>query len=63
MTMSNYATPVASPWAPVRILASSTLGLDGTRMPSAAPRHGATVCTGSPFEGTFVGSSAWSPPI
>jgi hypothetical protein len=57
------AIPVDSERATVRILPSTTLSLDGTRMPSAALGHKAVAGADSAFDGTYVGSPAWSPPV
>ena len=57
------ATPVVSERATVRILPSTTLSLDGTRMPSAALGHTAAAGAEIAFDGTYVGSPAWSPPV
>jgi hypothetical protein len=63
MIKSIAATSNAPRWAAVRMLVSPTLGLDGTRMPSAAPRQRITARTDFAVTGTVVGSPAWSPPL
>jgi hypothetical protein len=60
----SIAVPCSAPArAAVRLLASTTQGLDGTGMPSAAPRQRMTARTDVAVAGTFVGSPAWSPPL
>jgi hypothetical protein len=56
------ATVVARKRAAVRRIASTPLCIGGTRMPSAAPRARTTTGTDLAFDGTPVGSPAWSPP-
>jgi hypothetical protein len=63
MSKSITVTRVAPKWAAVRMLASTTPALNGTRMPSAAPRQRMTARTDIAVDGTFVGSPAWSPPL
>ncbi|HLK94753.1 MAG TPA: hypothetical protein VK365_03345 [Nocardioidaceae bacterium] len=53
---------VARKWAAVRRIASTPLCIGGTRMPSAAPRARTAAGTDLAFDGTLVGSPAWSPP-
>jgi hypothetical protein len=63
MSTSITVTRIAPQWAAVRLLASTTQGLDGTRMPAAAPRQRIAARTDFAVDGgTFVGSPAWSPP-
>ena len=63
MIKSIAATSNAPKWAAVRLLASPKLGVDGIRMPSAAPRQRITARTDFAVTGTYVGSPAWSPPL
>ena len=63
MIKSIAATSNAPKWAAVRLLVSPMLGIDGTRMPSAAPRQRTTARTDFAVAGTYVGSPAWSPPL
>jgi hypothetical protein len=63
MIKSIAATSNAPKWAAVRLLVSPKLGVDGTRMPSAAPRQRITARTDFAVAGTYVGSPAWSPPL
>jgi hypothetical protein len=57
------AIRVRSERATVRILPSTTPSLDGTRMPSAVQRHMAASGADVAFDGAYVGSPAWSPPV
>jgi hypothetical protein len=64
MIKSIATTSNAPKWAAVRLLVSPQLGVDGTRMPSAAPRQRITARTDfAVVAGTYVGSPAWSPPL
>jgi len=62
MITTNDATVVARKWAAVRRIASTQLCMGGTRMPAAAPRSRSAAGTDLAFDGTAVGSPAWSPP-
>ena len=53
---------VARKRAAVRRIASTPLCIGGTRLPSAAPRSRTAAGTDLAFNGTLVGSPAWSPP-
>ena len=61
--MTHNATLVVSERATVRILASTPPSLDGTRMPSSALVCMTGAGTDIAFDGTYVGSPAWSPPV
>ena len=61
--MTNPHSVVCSERAIVRILASTAPGLEGTGMSSVAPRPKAAARTDIAFDGTNVGSPAWSPPV
>ena len=45
------------------MLASTPPSLDGTRMPSSALACMTGAGTDIAFDGTYVGSPAWSPPV
>lgn len=62
MIKLHDANVVARQRAAVRRIASTPLCIDGTRMPSAAPRPRTAAGTDLAFDGTLVGSPAWSPP-
>ena len=61
--MTNPHPVVCSERAIVRIVASTMPGVDGTGMSSATPRPKAAARTDITFDGSYVGSPAWSPPV
>lgn len=62
MLKLHDANVVARKRVAVRRIASTPLCIGGTRMSSAAPRSRTAAGTDLAFDGTPVGSSAWSPP-
>lgn len=62
MIKTYDANVVARKRAAVRRMASTPLCTGGTRVSSAAPRVWTAAGTDLAFDGTTVGSPAWSPP-